>query len=49
MNDDHLPADGQVCDNCAQPGHVWCQEVEIPDALTSMPAEFVEPLAHVML
>lgn len=24
MNDDHLPADGQTCENCAADGHLMC-------------------------
>lgn len=24
MNDDYLPADGQVCEICSEPGHCWC-------------------------
>jgi hypothetical protein len=24
VNDDHLPADGQTCENCAADGHLMC-------------------------
>ena len=40
MNDEHLPAPGQLCEVCLNEGHIWCADV--PDGSESYYQLFID-------